>query len=211
MTIVETRRRTLRMLGALGTCGMLSLLGTGPALGADKGRRSPGAAALVVVDVENCIEQEGAPPMGNRHDVLPLLDRLLDLPAFDHVLVAKGSASFANARRDAEPFLPLKLATDDNTPWPSRCVRQSGKMARPDGLAGCLRERRVKTVFIASPVNAVCVGTMALDARKAGLRTFFIEDAAGGPTDPDGASAMWRAKLDAGGVRRIRIADIPRL
>ncbi|MBU1360392.1 MAG: isochorismatase family protein [Gammaproteobacteria bacterium] len=216
MTFAETsrRRQALRMLGAFSTYGMLAVLGTGgtgPALGADKKRRSSRGAALVVVDVENCPEHQGMPPNTKRPEVLPLVDKLWEMGNFDHVFIAEGSASFSNVQRHPEAFVPLMLALNDNVPWPSQCLHKSGGVAGSKSLAGCFRERHIESVVIASPVNAACVAAMAVDARKAGLRTYFVEDAATDPTNRHDESAKLGAQLEAQGVRRIRIADLPRI
>jgi nicotinamidase/pyrazinamidase len=58
----------------------------------------------------------------------------------------------------------------------------------PTGLLGYLRERELKTVFVAGLALDFCVRFSAEDARKAGFEVAVIEDACRG-IDLDGSAA----------------------
>src|SRR5262249_39994604 len=58
----------------------------------------------------------------------------------------------------------------------------------PTGLLGYLRERELKTFFVAGLAGDFCVRFSAEDARKAGLQVVVIEDACRG-IDLDGSVA----------------------
>ena len=74
------------------------------------------------------------------------------------------------------------------------------------GLAGYLRERHVRRVFICGLATDFCVAWTALDARKAGFDTAVIEDACRG-IDLNGSLAASWTSMTAAGVHRIRSSD----
>ena len=75
------------------------------------------------------------------------------------------------------------------------------------GLAGYLKARGVKTVFVTGLATDFCVAWTAMDARKAGFEAYVIEDATRG-IDTGGSLAKAWADMSAAGVRRITSADI---
>jgi len=77
----------------------------------------------------------------------------------------------------------------------------------PTGLAGYLGHRGLKRVFLAGLATDFCVNWSALDAAGAGLEAFVIEDACRAIGLGGSLEKAW-AGMAAGGVRRIRAADI---
>jgi nicotinamidase/pyrazinamidase len=77
----------------------------------------------------------------------------------------------------------------------------------PTGLAGYLRERGFKRLFLAGLATDFCVQYSALDARRAGFAVVVIEDACRG-IDLDGSLAAAYAAMAAAGVERIASAAI---
>ena len=75
------------------------------------------------------------------------------------------------------------------------------------GLKGYLKERGIKTVFITGLATDFCVAWTAMDARKAGLQTYVIEDATRAIDLNGSLAAAWKA-MAAKGVKRIQSADI---
>lgn len=69
----------------------------------------------------------------------------------------------------------------------------------PTGLLGYLRERELKTVFVAGLALDFCVRYSAEDARKAGLEVVVIEEACRG-IDLDGSVAATHHSFKAMGV-----------
>lgn len=77
----------------------------------------------------------------------------------------------------------------------------------PTGLAGYLRERGLRRVFLAGLAFDFCVGYSALDAVRQGFVAFVIEDACRG-IDIGGSMATMRASFQAHGVTSISSAKI---
>jgi nicotinamidase/pyrazinamidase len=72
----------------------------------------------------------------------------------------------------------------------------------PTGLAGYLRERGLRRLFLTGLAFDFCVRWSARDARNLGFEPFVIEDACRA-LDVDGSAEETRTELDALGVTRI--------
>jgi len=77
----------------------------------------------------------------------------------------------------------------------------------PTGLRGYLKERGVKTVFVAGLATDFCVAWTALDAVKASFATYVIEDACRGIDHNGSIAAAWQ-EMSKRGVKRIQSTDI---
>ncbi len=75
------------------------------------------------------------------------------------------------------------------------------------GLAGYLKARGIKTVYVAGLATDFCVGWTALDARKAGFEVYVVEDACRAIDLNGSLAAAWK-QMAAKGVKRIQSADI---
>jgi len=75
------------------------------------------------------------------------------------------------------------------------------------GLGGYLKQRGIKTVYVAGLATDFCVAWTALDARKAGFEVYVIEDATRAIDLNGSLSAAWK-QMTAKGVKRIQSADI---
>jgi nicotinamidase/pyrazinamidase len=75
------------------------------------------------------------------------------------------------------------------------------------GLAGYLKGRGVKTVFITGLATDFCVAWTAMDARKAGFEVYVIEDATRGIDLNGSLAAAWK-QMTAKGVKRIQSTDL---
>ena len=75
------------------------------------------------------------------------------------------------------------------------------------GLAGYLRQRGIKTVFVTGLATDFCVAWTALDARAAGFATYVIEDACRGIDLNGSLAAAWK-NMTAKGVKRIQSDDL---
>jgi nicotinamidase/pyrazinamidase len=71
----------------------------------------------------------------------------------------------------------------------------------PTGLAGYLRERGLKSLYVCGLATDFCVAWTALDARAAAFETTVIEDACRA-IDLEGSLARAWREMDAAGVRR---------
>jgi nicotinamidase/pyrazinamidase len=74
----------------------------------------------------------------------------------------------------------------------------------PTGLLGYLRERELKTVFVAGLAFDFCVRYSAEDARNAGFEVAVIEDACRG-IDIDGSMAAAHRSLKSLGISTVNI------
>jgi nicotinamidase/pyrazinamidase len=77
----------------------------------------------------------------------------------------------------------------------------------PTGLAGYLKQRGLRRVFVAGLATDFCVGWTAIDARRFGFETYVVEDACRG-IDVQGSMATAWAAMKKAGVKRIQSTDI---
>jgi nicotinamidase/pyrazinamidase len=75
------------------------------------------------------------------------------------------------------------------------------------GLAGYLRERGCRRLFLAGLATDFCVQYSALDARREGFEVFVVEDGVRG-IDLDGSLTSAWEHMAAAGVHRIREAHV---
>jgi nicotinamidase/pyrazinamidase len=75
------------------------------------------------------------------------------------------------------------------------------------GLAGYLRERGCRRLFLAGLATDFCVQYSALDARREGFEVFIVEDGVRG-IDLDGSLAAAWERMVGAGVHRIRETDV---
>src|SRR6202166_4708853 len=75
------------------------------------------------------------------------------------------------------------------------------------GLAAYLKARQIERLFVAGLATDFCVAWTALDARKAGVETYVVEDACRG-IDNQGSLAKAWADMAKAGVKRIQSGDI---
>ena len=77
----------------------------------------------------------------------------------------------------------------------------------PTGLAGYLRERGFRRIFLAGLATDFCVAWSALDARREGFEAMLVEDACRA-IDIDGSLAAAIADMKAAGVSVVHSTDI---
>ena len=75
------------------------------------------------------------------------------------------------------------------------------------GLAGYLKQRGIRTVFVTGLATDFCVAWTAMDARKLGFEVYVIEDATRAIDLNGSLAAAWKQML-AKGVKRIQSGDI---
>ncbi len=75
------------------------------------------------------------------------------------------------------------------------------------GLAGYLKQRGIKTVFVTGLATDFCVAWTAMDARKLGFEVYVIEDATRAIDLNGSLAAAWK-QMAAKGVKRIQSTDI---
>ena len=75
------------------------------------------------------------------------------------------------------------------------------------GLAGCLKARGIKTLYVTGQATDFCVAWTAMDARKAGFEVYVIEDATRAIDLNGSLAAAWK-QMAAKGVQRIQSGDL---
>jgi len=75
------------------------------------------------------------------------------------------------------------------------------------GLASYLKERKIDTVFVTGLATDFCVAWTAVDARRAGLAVYVVEDGCRG-IDLNGSVAKAWEDMIAVGVKRIQSSDL---
>ena len=75
------------------------------------------------------------------------------------------------------------------------------------GLAGYLKARGIKTLYVTGLATDFCVSWTAQDARKAGFEALVLEDASRGIDAQGSLMAAWK-KMLAAGVKRIKSTDL---
>ena len=75
------------------------------------------------------------------------------------------------------------------------------------GLAGYLKARGIKTLYVTGLATDFCVAWTAMDARKAGFEVYVIEDATRGIDLNGSLAAAWK-QMTAKGVKRIQSTDL---
>ena len=75
------------------------------------------------------------------------------------------------------------------------------------GLAGYLKQRGIKTVFVTGLATDFCVAWTAMDARAAGFEVYVVEDACRAIDLNGSLAAAWK-NMAAKGVKRIQSDDI---
>ena len=75
------------------------------------------------------------------------------------------------------------------------------------GLAGYLKARGIRSLFVTGLATDFCVAWTALDARAAGFETYVVEDACRAIDLNGSLAAAWK-QMAAKGVRRIQSDDL---
>jgi nicotinamidase/pyrazinamidase len=179
---------------------------------------------LILVDVQRDFCPGGALPVPNGDTVVPVINRLLTLGRW-----------FSVATRDWHPpdhcsFLP------QGGIWPVHCVAGTpGAEFHPamdtlqiqhivskattktieaysgfqgTELAGLLKGRGIRRVFITGLATDYCVKATALDARRGGLEVVVLEDAIRGVEVKPGDCAKAMAEMSAAGIAFAKAGDI---
>ena len=187
-------------------------------------RVNPDTDALLIVDVQRdfCPGGALAVPQGDR--IVPAINRLLDLTQWVTV-----------ATRDWHPRDHCSFKAQGGF-WPSHCVADTdGAAFHPElgvsqirhvvskavtkdaeaysGFQGTDLARRLQTsdirrVFVCGLATDYCVKATALDARRAGLEVFVIEDAIRGVEVHPGDCAAALAEMKAAGIAFACAADL---
>ncbi len=122
----------------------------------------------------------------------------------DHCVQGSPGAALAPALSIPSPDLVLRKGYRQAVDSYSTFIEADGVST---GLAGFLKQRKIRRVFIAGLATDFCVAWSAVDARKAEFTTFVIEDACRAIDTNGSLAAAWAAMRKAG-VKRIHARDI---
>jgi nicotinamidase/pyrazinamidase len=122
----------------------------------------------------------------------------------DHCVQNTAGAAFARDIEIQKPDLVLRKGYRQAVDSYSAFIEADGIST---GLAGFLKQRKIRRVFIAGLATDFCVAWSAIDARKAEFTVFVIEDACRA-IDTNGSLAAAWATMRKAGVKRIKSGDI---
>lgn len=123
----------------------------------------------------------------------------------DHCVQGTDGAALSKDLAIPQAELILRKGFHNDVDSYSAFTEADGKTST--GLGAYLKARGVARVFVAGLATDFCVAWTALDARKAGLETYVIEDACRG-IDTQGSLAKAWTDMAAAGVKRISSDDI---
>jgi len=123
----------------------------------------------------------------------------------DHCVQGTEGAALSKDLAIPHAQLVLRKGYDKAVDSYSAFTEADGKTTT--GLAGYLKSRKLQRVFLVGLATDFCVAWSALDARKAGLETYVIEDACRG-IDTQGSLAKAWADMAKAGVKRITSGDL---
>lgn len=178
--------------------------------------------ALIVVDVQNDFCPGWALGVAGGDEVIPVINRLVD--SFDVVVYTRdwhpqNHVSFADEPQYVDKSWPAHCVagTKGAEFHPDLVVRTDGiivdKGTDPEveaysgfqgtGLEEKLREWQVDTVYVTGLATDYCVKATALDALKAGFRTYVVVNACRGVDNPPGTVEKALEELREAGVEII--------
>lgn len=123
----------------------------------------------------------------------------------DHCVQGTDGAGLSKDLSIPQASLVLRKGFHKDVDSYSAFTEADGKTST--GLASYLQARGLKRVFVAGLATDFCVAWSALDARKAGLETYVIEDACRG-IDTQGSLAKAWDDMAKAGVIRIQSGDL---
>jgi nicotinamidase/pyrazinamidase len=123
----------------------------------------------------------------------------------DHCVQGTDDASLHKDLKLPTAQLVIRKGYNKGVDSYSAFVEADGKTVT--GLAGYLKARGIKTVFVTGLATDFCVSWTAQDARKAGFDVYVIEDATRAIDLNGSLAAAWKA-MSAKGVKRIQSSDL---
>ena len=122
----------------------------------------------------------------------------------DHCVQGSAGAALAKAVAVQHADLVLRKGYRQAVDSYSAFIEADGTAT---GLAGFLKQRKIRRVFLTGLATDFCVAASAVDARTAGFTTFVIEDACRAIDTNGSLAAAWAAMRKAG-VKRIMSREI---
>jgi nicotinamidase/pyrazinamidase len=123
----------------------------------------------------------------------------------DHCVMGTEDAQFARGLDTASAQLIIRKGFHRDIDSYSAFLEADRRTTT--GLAGYLRARQVRRVYVCGLATDFCVAWTALDARRAGFDAAVIEDASRGIDLNGSLDAAWKS-MSAAGVHRISSAQL---
>jgi nicotinamidase/pyrazinamidase len=175
---------------------------------------------LLVIDVQNDFCTGGALAVTDGDAVVPVINRLAE--GFGHIALTQdwhpaGHSSFATAHPGSAAFDTISMPYGPQTLWPDHCVQGTAGFRAgidsysafyendrrtPTGLAGYLRDRGLRRIFLAGLATDYCVCYSAIDARRLGFESVIVEAGCRAIDLAGSLNLAWTAMADAG-VQRV--------
>lgn len=180
--------------------------------------------ALVAIDVQNDFCPDGALPVPQGDEVVPILDQWLAVKAL-----------FAVATRDWHPTNHSSFKRHGG-PWPDHCVQGSsgaefhpdlnaeaidvvistGSAPEADGYSGfdgpelleALQKRDITRLWMGGLATEYCVKATVLAGRQKGFEVFVIEDAIRGIEATPGDCDKARKEMEDAGAVLVRSDEV---
>jgi len=180
--------------------------------------------ALLIVDLQNDFCPGGALPAPNGDQIVPIINTLMD--RFDLIVASK----------DWHPEASVHFEK-----WPVHCVRETrGAAFHPDlqerkinkvflkgtgnkddgysafeatnvDLKAYLHQHKITRLYICGLTTEYCIKASAIDAQKAGLKTYVIEDAVMGVEQNQGDAAEAMQQMKAKGIQMVNSSSVKKL
>lgn len=184
-------------------------------------------SALLIVDVQNDFCPNGALPVPNGDEIIPILNKYIEK------FVKVGASIYAT--RDWHPPNHISFKTRGGI-WPPHCIQNTkgaefhpqlalpkdvkiiSKGTNPDreaysgfegtNLSSLLKEQGIKTLFIGGLATDYCVKATVLDALREGFHVVFLEDASKGVDINKGDSERAIKIMMEKGAERANLSQI---
>jgi len=140
---------------------------------------------LLIIDVQNDFCPGGALAVADGDAVVPVINRLAK--SFDHVVLTQAQLTIRKGFRPEIDSYSAFFENDRRT---------------PTGLAGYLRDRGLRRIFLVGLATDFCVHYSAVDARRLGFDTVLVEAGCRAIDLAGSLDAAW-AGMATVGVQRV--------
>ncbi len=145
---------------------------------------------LLIIDVQNDFCPGGALAVTDGDAVVPVINRVAE--RFDHIALTQ----------DWHPPSELIIRKGFRPEIDSYSAFFENDRRTPTGLAGYLRDRGLRRIFLVGLATDYCVHFSAVDARRLGFDTVLVEAGCRAIDLAGSLDAAW-AGMEAAGVQRV--------
>lgn len=123
----------------------------------------------------------------------------------DHCVQGTSDAEVSGALKISSAQLILRKGYHSDVD--SYSAFREADLGTETGLAGYLKSRKIKSLFIAGLATDFCVAATAIDGSREGFNTYIIEDACR-PIDVSGSVKRAMANMKSAGVKVTQSSDL---